>query len=117
MSINYVCGVLLILSTFHAQSSEYFYSGNDLIKSMLEYKNAMNGSESANYSEAWKFRAYVVGVHDTVNGLLVCPPKGFDEIQATYTVMKYFEQNSAQWHRNASRLVVDALTNYYPCKK
>ncbi len=62
---------------------------------------------------------YTIGVADS-NSFLICAPGGPGGVtqgQFTDIVKKYLNDNPAQLHRDADVLVLDALTQAFPCPK
>jgi hypothetical protein len=62
-----VCIVLttfFLAQTVHAEYFEYFYDGNKLVNAMREYEKAETNVRDTNYSMAWEYRGFVIGVHD-----------------------------------------------------
>ena len=103
-------------STSHA-GDLYFHSGNTLAKLMAEYQKAVRKDKDTDYSDAWKFRAYVIGVHDTASGILFCPPESVGETQTSSIVAKFMENNPQHWNKPGSTLVTMALSQAFPCAK
>jgi hypothetical protein len=95
----------------------YFYSGNTLAKLLAEYQKAERKDRDTNYADAWKFRAYVIGVHDTASGILFCPPADLGEVQTSAIVAKYMENNPQEWNKSGSTIVTMALSQAFPCSK
>lgn len=63
------------------------------------------------------YRGYVAGVQDSYNGVLFCVHEGVRMSQASAIVKKYFADNPKNWHMAAQQLVINALTESFPCKK
>jgi hypothetical protein len=100
----------------HAGDS-YFYSGNVLARLVAEYQKALRKEKDTDLSDAWKFRAYVIGVHDTASGNLFCPPRDLAEIQTLSIVAKFIENHPEHWNKSGSDLVIMALSQSFPCAK
>ena len=62
---------------------------------------------------------YIIGVADN-RSFYICSPGGSGGVtgaQYTDIVKKYLNDNPAQLHRDADVLVLDALTQAFPCPK
>jgi hypothetical protein len=59
----------------------------------------------------------VVGVHDALEGVAFCPPKGIKLRQIVGIVKKYVKDNPDRWNRPAGGLVTTAIAGVFPCRK
>ena len=96
-------------------SGAHFYSGSDLVKLRTQYQRATREDPDTNYREAWKFRAFVIGVHDIGNGALFCTEEGVGELQTVALVAKFMEDNPQHWNLPAAAIVALGLTDAFPC--
>ena len=92
----------------------YFYSGNDLREPLREYRNAERKAENTDYSKAWEFRGYILGVYDA-NESQYCMPRDAGSHQLMAVVAKYIEDNPQLWNEPASDLVERAIKSAFPC--
>ena len=92
-------------------------TGNDLAKHILEYNKFENGSEY-NLSEVNAFMSYVLGVFDTSNNIFWCIySSNINTAQVAKIVIKYINNNPEKLHLCAATLVINALSEAFPCKK
>ena len=88
-----------------------FYSGTTL----FQYLEAdLKGG--AGYKEGIG-TGYVVGVFDSVSGILVCSPDGVTIRQVKQVVFNYMEKRPESWNQSADQSVIAALKQTWPCKK
>ncbi|MCX8146785.1 MAG: Rap1a/Tai family immunity protein, partial [Azovibrio sp.] len=73
--------------------------------------------QPADYQKVGYLIGFVVGVHDAVDGILVCTPNQVKVGQIVSMVKKYVRENPDKWNRAASTLVMNALSSAFPCKK
>ena len=59
---------------------------------------------------------YILGVHDTVSGVLVCIPAGVKSGQLFLVTKNYLNAHPELLHASASALVIDALKTAFPCR-
>lgn len=74
------------------------------------------GKSSADFQKEAYFTGYVSGVHDIVRGVIVCPPQNAKLGQLMAVVRKYLLANPEKWNQSAGVLVLNALTQAFPCK-
>lgn len=60
---------------------------------------------------------YVIGVHDSLEGVLVCSGDRVTQGQVIDVVLKYMRNNPEVLDRSADRVVAAALQNAWPCPK
>lgn len=77
----------------------------------------IGNGQPADYQKAGALAGFVVGVHDAVEGILVCTPDRVKVGQIVGMVKKYVRENPDKWNRSASSLVISALSSAFPCKK
>ena len=73
--------------------------------------------QPTDYEKVGSLIGFVVGVHDAVDGILVCTPNQVKVGQIVGMVKKYVRENPDKWNRAASSLVISALSSAFPCKK
>ncbi len=73
--------------------------------------------QPADYQKAGMLAGFVVGVHDAVEGILVCAPNEVKVGQIVGMVKKYVRENPDKWNQPASTLVIGALSSAFPCKR
>jgi hypothetical protein len=87
-------------------ASAEFMSGNDLL-------NDMNGS---NVNKALAL-GYVIGVSDTLNKVIVCPPMNVTAGQTVDIIKKHLEDNPNIRHYSADSIVATKLGSIWPCQR
>ncbi len=92
----------------------YFFNGNDLYESLREYRKAERGDKDTDYSKAWNYRGYVIGVYDAT-AMIYCTPSDITSHQLMAVVAKYIEDNPQSWSEPAQRLVKKAVKSSFPC--
>lgn len=73
--------------------------------------------QAADYQKVGNLTGFVVGVHDALDGVLICAPNQVKVGQVIGMVKKYVRENPDKWNRPASTLVVSALSSAFPCKR
>ncbi len=85
-----------------------FYSGNQL----KEQCNKATGSYGRGVCHG-----YVAGINDAGGDILFCTPSNVTLGQITDMVIKYINENPAQLHNSADRIVISAISKDFPCNK
>jgi len=106
--------VLILILTLSLQAN--FKSGNDLVKNKVEYEKPEN-SKTISYYEVASYVNYIFGVHDSLEGVLICTPSNVTGRQIIAIVGKYIDNHPEKWNQPAQYLVVPPLMNAFPCKK
>lgn len=110
-----------ILPVSDNEPNSHLFSGNGLNETLVTYKSAgdlINVSEKdSKYFRSGIFIGYVIGVFDAASNTLFCAPQGFTIQQAIDVSVSYIENKPDRRHFSGSRLVLEALTSKYPCKK
>lgn len=78
--------------------------------------NIGNG-QPADYVRVGNLSGFIVGVHDAVEGILVCAPNQVKVGQIVGVVKKHIRENPDKWNQPASTLVINALSSAFPCKR
>ena len=73
--------------------------------------------QPGDYQKVGSLNGFVVGVHDAVEGILVCVPNQAKVGQIVGIVKKYVRENPDKWNRAASSLVINALSSAFLYKK
>lgn len=113
-SVLALTGALVVPCSSHAE----FWGGYKL----KEFADADDRIDIGNvkpddYLKASSLNGFVAGVHDAVEGVLVCTPNEMKVGQIVGMVKKYVRDNPDKWNRPASTLVVNALSSAFPCKR
>ncbi|MGE3297794.1 MAG: Rap1a/Tai family immunity protein [Porticoccaceae bacterium] len=103
--------ICLMLALFSTTARAEFYSGSQ-IYSYLE--KALRGT--ADY-ETGVGSGYVIGVFDSLSGVLVCSPGGVTVKQAKQIVFNYMQKHPELWDKSADISIIAALGEVWPCKK
>mgnify|MGYP003583309032 CR=1 FL=1 len=95
-----------------------FFDGYQL----KEWSDASDRIDSGKYAagdsyNSAKFAGYVLGAHDTLEGMLVCIPANAKAGQLMAVVGKYLRENPDQWDKAGFLLVGKALSSAFPCQK
>lgn len=104
--------ITLVSLNAHAQ----FFTGNYLVQQMREWERASRRESGADYVMAARFSAFIAGIHDADNRLLICLPHGVPAGQANAVVAKYLNENPESWNEPAAMLVKVALAKAFPCR-
>jgi hypothetical protein len=110
-----VCIVLVTLLLTHSAWAGFFYDGNKLVEAMRQYEKAEMKDRDADYSRAWEYRGYVVGVHDATD-LMHGSQEHVTALQICAIVANYLKAHPEKWNEPASDLVVEALKQAFPIK-
>lgn len=94
--------------------NNFFYLGTEFRK-VPDIFN-LTGAEATHFN-AGLFMGYAIGVADTAKYTLYCPPDGFVLQQAIEIVENYLKAVPERRHLGAARLVAEALSEKYPCKR
>lgn len=93
--------LLALCTTAHAE----FYDGNKLLERLT----------STSAYERGVGLGYVMGVHDTMQGVNHCPPKNAQAGQVRDLVENYLTNTPANRHYSGDSLVLQALKIAFPC--
>jgi hypothetical protein len=108
--------VLLVLVFMQGQAGADSYTGNMLVKQMLEYEKA-DGNMISNLYSVGYYAGYISGVSSAQNRILFEFPEGVNMGQICAVVSKYLKNHPEIWNKSAIDLVVDALMEAFPLKK
>ncbi len=106
----------MLLALMIITECSYAYTGNELEKKMVEYEK-LDNDITINFTASGNYSGYVTGVADATNGLFWCNPGNITYNQEFKVVSKYLNNNPEKLHLKAVDLVVQALTEAFPCKK
>ena len=114
LSLLTISAALLASSVSHAS----FYDGYKL-KEFADADDRIDAgnSQTTDYSASARLSGFVLGVHDSVDGILVCAPSGVRAGQLVGIVKKYVREHPDKWNLPATTLVINALSSTFPCKK
>jgi hypothetical protein len=94
-----------------------FYDGNWLVKGWEEDQKitkSSSGDRKLDFQTASAFLGYVMGIADSLNGIMWNLPKNATVKQILSVVGKYLEANPEKWNQAACVLVVEALKSAFP---
>lgn len=93
-----------------------FWDGNRL-KTFIDADDRMVIGNPSNTDpfESGKLIGFVVGVHESMSGILVCAPKNVSVAQLLDVVKKYVNENPDKRHKPAKELVMMSLIGAFPC--
>lgn len=100
-----------MLALFSTTARAGFYSGSP-IYSYLEKE--LRGT--ADY-ETGVGTGYVIGIFDSLSGILICSPDGVTVKQAKQVVFNYMQKHPESWDKSADISIIAALAEVWPCKK
>ncbi len=60
---------------------------------------------------------YVMGVADTVDGIVHCIPATATVKQTKQVVFNYMKNHPESWNKSATQVIVSALRSTWPCPK
>ncbi|UJX41091.1 hypothetical protein K9F62_20830 [Desulfovibrio sp. JY] len=92
--------LLLSISPYAGENIFVYDSGNDLFESMKDGY----GSPKKNYA-----MGYVIGVTDTLQGIVLNINPGVTKIQIFDVVFNYLKENPQERHENARTIVLKSL--------
>ncbi|PLT26716.1 Rap1a/Tai family immunity protein [Pseudoalteromonas sp. MelDa3] len=107
-----IISTLLVFSAFSADA--YFYSGNDLREPMQQYLKAEANDKDTDYSKAFEYAGYVIGVYDSTTPFL-CTPSKVSRNQILAMIAKHLNSNPEDWHLPARTIVQSSLFKSFPC--
>ena len=90
-----------------------FDTGNTIYAGLEDYKR----DNSTNLVSASISFGYVIGVHDALDGVVVCTPENTTKRQVIDIVFNYLRDNPQLRHKAADGLISQALVKFYPCKR
>jgi hypothetical protein len=125
---QWISGFLVLIFIVFAQTpvQANFLSGNDLIPFMKEWDKKDSGvTTGLNYSSIGTYYGFIIGVYDTISNTDVCNkitkaprwglPDGTTSMQLVAVVSKYLKSHPEKWSDPATVLVINALTEAFPC--
>lgn len=95
----------LIMVSFNVQAA--VFSGNDIVNALENEENTVKAVLSG----------YIIGVHDGSNNNLFCTPKDATALQIIKVVDKWLINNQEKLHNDANELIIQSLSETYPCAK
>ncbi|MGR3303846.1 MAG: Rap1a/Tai family immunity protein [Candidatus Scalindua sp.] len=99
--------VLLIVVLMPVLSYADYFMGNDI----MEYWNEKDSADNI------MIRGYFAGVQDAYNGYYFCVDAEVKLSQAAEVIIKYMKDNPEKWHTAGKNLVINALSEAFPCDK
>jgi hypothetical protein len=108
---------VFLFASFNAASEVNMDSGNYLLQTYIEEKKAILKTVEPNYYFVGFYEGYVVGVMESVSGIVFCPPPNATQGQIFMIVGNFLEAHPERLHEYKNKHVIDALRNAYPCKK
>lgn len=118
--ITKILGNLAFVSSLILPTTLYaaYWDGYKLKEMFDAYDRADNGRPLAtDYQDVGQVNGFVVGVHDSVEGTIICVPAKVKLGQLVGIVKKYIRDNPEKWNEPASDLVMQALSSTFPCKR
>ena len=88
-------------------------SGNTLVEWNIEYKKDKN----QNPYGVGAYQYYILGILDSIDGILICTPNNVNGRQIFAIVGKYINNHPEEWNGSAFNLVYRPLSKAFPCKK
>jgi hypothetical protein len=114
--IGATCRFMLVAGTLSCLASgaaeAYFFDGNKLSDWCGSWRSSASGYLNVKSAQCG---AYITGVLDTVQDRTFCLPQPAMAAQAIDVVILYLHDHPERNHLPASGLVVDALTEKFPC--
>lgn len=113
---HYLCTALvgIGLAAISSSSGAGFFDGNELLKRV---EASLDRKTSATYLGGVGI-GYVQGIADATEGTsIACIPSSVTAGQVEKIVQKYLAAHPELLHQRASFLVIDALSEAFPCKK
>jgi hypothetical protein len=100
---------------FTVTAQAYLYDGNHLSKLVVEYQKPSREDSTTDHSDAWAYRAYVIGVNDAVghHGIW-CAPRKLHEQKVASIVAIYMAKNPSQSSNPGSNIVIAAMKEAFP---
>jgi hypothetical protein len=90
----------------------YFFDGNKLSDWCKSWRSSATGYLNVKSAQCG---AYITGVLDTLHDRTFCLPQQVAAAHAIDVVIRYLQDHPEKYHLPASGLVVDALTEKFPC--
>ncbi len=113
--------LLLLLSSHlavHATDELAYFDGHKLNELFVADDMAKRGTASSRGGlNSAMAMGFIIGVHDVHQGTLVCAPADLKAGDLIEIVRKHLNSVSGKWNQSAHRLVTEALTSVFPCKR
>lgn len=90
-----------------------FETGNTIYAGLEDWKRDSITSPI----KAGQSFGYVIGVHDALDGTVICTPSNASKGQLVDIVFNYLRDNPQIRHKSADELITQALIKFYPCKR
>lgn len=100
-------GVIMVVFPSISYGSGFFVTGNKLMERL----------ESSNVEESLYGVGYILGVHDSPNGVVFCSPKTTTVGQLSDIVLAGLKSAPTVRHNNADLLVSAIFKAVFPCEK
>jgi len=104
MRLFILAAFLFFSATAQCQQAA-FETGNSLRQKLYAKSNIANGIAYG----------YILGVHDSWSGIMICTQIGADPSQMILIVRKFLSDHPEKLHYSAMSLVADALREAFPC--
>jgi hypothetical protein len=100
--------VCLLLIMFARYADADFMTGNEL-------KGSFDNKEHEPHETIAV--GYIMGVNDMLRDVTACTPNDVTVRQLVDIIRKYLAEHPEQLHKGASKLIVEALSSTFPCRK
>lgn len=113
---------IFLFSIFSSSSTHaFFWRGHELMRGIWAYERYDSSDvrlrEPGDPQYIGSYLGFVYGVHDSLDGILVCASSNATEKQVVSVVTKYLNNNPEKWDSPARNLVTEALSTAFPCRK
>ncbi|EGT3592081.1 Rap1a/Tai family immunity protein [Proteus mirabilis] len=111
--------LLPFLITIPIYANAYFLDGNKLDSYTASLDKSNNGEVLSiqQVIDSSTFLGYVAGVFDSGIGIYFCPKSNLEYKQVTDIVTIYLRYHPEKRNEKASDLVIQSLSERFPCKK
>lgn len=107
---------VIVILIFTISLNAYWIDGNTLSGWKTERDKNINGQDYSVYGVS-AYQNYILGIIDSVDGVLFCLPKNANGRQVFAIIDKYINENPDKWNKSAWDLVYNPLKKTFPCKK
>jgi hypothetical protein len=114
----FVIFILLCASLVSHAGINYNYIDGSTLKNWIDASDRVDSGnvQPVDFQKVGRLDGYVIGVHDSWEGIMFC---GTDRVRAGQLialVTKYVRENPDQWHHSGSNIVIAAIAPSCPCK-
>lgn len=110
--------VLFLALALPSIGNAAYWPGHRLKELIDAHDRTLSGNTQAvDYQKVGQLYGFVIGASDAVSGVLICLRPNAKVDQSVEIVKRYFKNHPEIWDQPAANLVIEALSQEFPCPR